>query len=74
MKAIVWLVDGVWCDMESDDSDPINDVLFMNSLGFSEENIAKLKHMSVIEVREIINSTKFNISNKKKAKYNSRFR
>jgi len=52
--------------MENDDSDPINDVLFMNSLGFSEENIAKLKHMSIIEVREIINSTKVNISNKKK--------
>lgn len=52
--------------MENDDSDPINDVLFMNGLGFSEENIAKLKHMSVLEVREIINSTKVNISNKKK--------
>ena len=38
--------------MESDDSDPINDVLFMNSLGFSEENIAKLKHMSLLEVRD----------------------
>ncbi len=48
--------------MENDDSGPINDVLFMNSLGFSEENIAKLKHMSIIEVREIINSTKVNIS------------
>ena len=52
--------------MENDDSGPINDVLFMNSLGFSEENIAKLKHMSIIEVREIINSIKVNISNKKK--------
>ncbi len=52
--------------MENEDSDPINDVLFMSGLGFSEENIAKLKHMSVLEVREIINSTKVNISNKKK--------
>ena len=58
--------------MENDDSDPINDVLFMNSLGFSEENIAKLKHMSIIKVREIINSTKVSISNKKKQ--NTRFR
>ena len=52
--------------MENSDSNPINDVLFMNSLGFSEENIAKLKHMSIIKVREIINSTKVSISNKKK--------
>jgi hypothetical protein len=52
--------------MENEDSDPINDVLFMLGLGFSEEDIAKLKHMSVLEVKEIINSTKVNISNKKK--------
>lgn len=52
--------------MGSDAGDSINDVLFMNSLGFSEENIAKLKHMSVLEVREIINSNKVNFTNKKK--------
>tara|TARA_B100001093_G_scaffold281260_1_gene268696 strand:+ start:77 stop:544 length:468 start_codon:yes stop_codon:yes gene_type:complete len=52
--------------MGNDASDSINDVLFMNSLGFSEENIAKLKHMSVLEVREIINSNKVNFTNKKK--------
>ncbi len=51
--------------MGNDASDSINDVLFMNSLGFSEENIAKLKHMSVLEVREIINSNKVNFTNKK---------
>ena len=52
--------------MENDTSDTINDVLFMNGLGFSEENIAKLKHMSVLEVRGIINSSKVQLSNKKK--------
>lgn len=52
--------------MGSGAGDSINDVLFMNSLGFSEENIAKLKHMSVLEVREIINSNKVNFTNKKK--------
>ena len=52
--------------MENGASDSINDVLFMNGLGFSEENIAKLKHMSVLEVREIIKSTKVSISKKKK--------
>ena len=52
--------------MGNDTGDAINDVLFMNGLGFSEENIAKLKHMSVLEVREIIKSTKVSISKKKK--------
>lgn len=52
--------------MGGDTNDAINDVLFMDGLGFSEENIAKLKHMSVLEVKEIINSTKVNISKKKK--------
>ena len=50
--------------MGNDTGDAINDVLFMNGLGFSEENIAKLKHMSVLEVKEIINSAKVNISKK----------
>ena len=52
--------------MGNDVSDTINDVLFMSGLGFSEENIAKLKNMSVLEVKEIINSTKVNISKKKR--------
>ena len=52
--------------MGNDVSDTINDVLFMSGLGFSEENIATLKHMSVLEVREIISSTKVNFSKNKK--------
>ena len=52
--------------MENETSDTISDILFMNSLGFSEENIAKLKHMSVIDVKDIINSNKVSFSNKKK--------
>lgn len=52
--------------MENGASDTVNDVLFMIGLGFSEENIATLKHMSVVEVREIINSSKVNFSKNKK--------
>jgi hypothetical protein len=52
--------------MGNETSDTISDILFMNSLGFSEENIAKLKHMSVIDVKDIINSNKVSFSNKKK--------
>ncbi|MBT4920546.1 MAG: hypothetical protein HON10_04060 [Euryarchaeota archaeon] len=52
--------------MRNETSDAISDILFMNSLGFSEENIAKLKHMSVIDVKDIINSNKVSFSNKKK--------
>lgn len=52
--------------MGNDVSDMINDVLFMNGLGFSEENIAKLKHMSVVDVKDIITSNKVSFSNKKK--------
>ena len=52
--------------MRNETSDTISDILFMNSLGFSEENIAKLKHMSVIDVKDIINSNKVSFSNKKK--------
>ena len=40
--------------MGDEASDTINDILFMNGLGFSKENIAKLKHMSVINVKNII--------------------
>ena len=52
--------------MGNETSDTISDILFMNSLGFSEENIAKLKNMSVIDVKNIINSNKVSFSNKKK--------
>ena len=38
----------------------------MNSLVFSVYNISKFKHISLLEVREIINSNKVNFTNKKK--------